>query len=225
MQRVFDIFFSALSLLLLSPLLIPVAIFLKNTGEGEIFYCQNRVGKHGKLFRLYKFSTMLKNSPNMKAGTVTIKDDPRILPSGKFFRKTKINELPQLLNIFLGDMSVIGPRPLTEQTFNSYSLEVQKAVEKVKPGLSGIGSIVFRNEEDILCCDVSPIDFYKNVIAPYKGALEQWYVQNQSVKIYFTAIFVTAWLIISPKSTVVWRAFPQLPAPPRSLAGSLNYQF
>ena len=111
MQRLFDIIFSGIALVLLSPLLLPLMFILRVTGEGEIFFPQSRVGRGGKHFKLYKFATMLKDSPNMGTGTVTVKNDPRILPIGGFLRKTKVNELPQLINIFNGDMSVIGPRP------------------------------------------------------------------------------------------------------------------
>ena len=100
-----------MALVLLSPLLLPLMFILRVTGEGEIFFPQSRVGRGGKDFKLYKFATMLKDSPNMGTGTVTVKNDPRVLPMGGFLRKTKINELPQLINIFNGDMSVIGPRP------------------------------------------------------------------------------------------------------------------
>ena len=117
MVRFFDIFFSGLALIVLSPLLVPVVIILKFTGEGEVFYLQDRVGKDGKIFKLMKFATMLKDSPNMGTGTVTVKDDPRVLPFGKFLRKTKINELPQLLNILKGDISIIGWRPQTKKYY------------------------------------------------------------------------------------------------------------
>ena len=144
MERFLDILFSGLALLALSPLLVPIVIILKFSGEGEVFFFQERIGKDGKLFKLYKFATMLKDSPNLGTGTVTMRDDPRVLPVGKFLRKTKINELPQLLNIFLGDMSVIGPRPLTAQTFGSYSDNTKAVISQVRPGLSGVGSIIFR---------------------------------------------------------------------------------
>ena len=114
MKRFFDIVLSGLAILCLSPLLIPVVIILKLTGEHYIFYTQERIGLGGKPFGLLKFATMLKNSPNMGAGDITTHNDPRVLPFGRILRKTKINELPQLFNIFLGDMSIIGPRPLTE---------------------------------------------------------------------------------------------------------------
>ena len=112
MERFFDVFLSSIALIFLSPLLLPIIIILKLTGEGEVFFMQERIGRNGRLFKLIKFATMLKNSPNLGTGTVTMKHDPRILPVGKFLRKTKINELPQLLNILLGDMSVVGPRLL-----------------------------------------------------------------------------------------------------------------
>ena len=136
MERFFDIVFSGLALLMLSPLLVPIVLILKFSGEGEVFFLQKRIGKGGRVFKLFKFATMLKDSPNIGTGTVTMKGDPRILPVGKFLRKTKINELPQLLNIFFGDMSVIGPRPLTVQTFGCYSESTQDVVKQVRPGLS-----------------------------------------------------------------------------------------
>ena len=152
MQRFFDIVFSGIALVLLSPLLLPLIFILRVTGEGEIFFPQSRVGRGGKNFKLYKFATMLKDSPNMGTGTVTVKNDPRVLPMGGFLRKTKINELPQLINIFNGDMSVIGPRPQTQRCFDAFPLSSQNEIIKVRPGLSGIGSIIFRNEEDMISC-------------------------------------------------------------------------
>ena len=223
MQRIFDIFFSGIALLLLSPFLIPICIILRFTGEGEVFYLQERIGRGGKTFKLFKFATMLKNSPNIGTGTVTVKSDPRVLPIGKFLRKSKINELPQLLNIFVGDMSVIGPRPLTKQTFAAYSEEIQNAVKQVRPGLSGIGSIIFRGEEDILANHDGALGFYSDVIAPYKGSLECWYVAHQGLATYFKCIIVTVLVVLFPKSTVAWRLFAQLPVPPETLRQPLNY--
>jgi lipopolysaccharide/colanic/teichoic acid biosynthesis glycosyltransferase len=150
MLRLLDIVFALLALIVLSPLLIPVAIVLRFTGEGEIFFLQDRIGLGGEPFGLYKFATMLKNSPNVGTGTVTVKDDPRVLPVGRFLRKTKINELPQLLNILKGDMSVVGPRPQTRRCFDAFPADSQAEIIKVRPGLSGIGSIVFRGEEDMM---------------------------------------------------------------------------
>ena len=223
MERFLDIFFSGLALLLLSPLLVTIVIILKCTGEGEVFFMQERMGRHGELFKLFKFATMLKDSPNLGTGTVTMRGDPRVLPVGKFLRKTKINELPQLLNIFFGDMSVIGPRPLTTQTFASYSNITQDIIKEVRPGLSGVGSIIFRGEEDLMYGATASVDFYDNVIAPYKGALEEWFVSNKGLYIYFVAIFITIWTILFPKTKAAWKVFRGLPEPPEELKSALNY--
>ena len=223
MIRFFDIAFSGLALLILSPLLLPTVIILKLTGEGEIFFSQERIGESGKVFNLFKFATMLKDSPFMGTGTVTMKADPRVLPVGKFLRKSKINELPQLVNIFLGQISVIGPRPLTDQTFGLYSGETQKTITTVKPGLSGIGSVIFRGEEEIMYDATASVSFYKDVIAPYKGSLEKWFIANQGLYVYFVLIFLTIWVIICPKTSAPWKVFKDLPEPPDSLKSHLNY--
>ena len=223
MERFFDVLFSMLALLVLSPLLVLIMLVLKATGEGEVFFLQERIGKSGKVFHLYKFATMLKNSPNIGTGTITVKGDPRVLPVGKVLRKSKINELPQLLNVLRGDMSVIGPRPLTAQTFGSYSSATQAVVREVRPGLSGVGSIIFRGEEDILHGASASVDFYNNVIAPYKGSVEEWYVENKGLHTYFLAILVTVWSVLIPTSSLAWRVFKNLPEPPQQLKQALNY--
>jgi lipopolysaccharide/colanic/teichoic acid biosynthesis glycosyltransferase len=220
MQRLLDVILSGLALLVLSPLLVPIAILLRLTGEGEIFYPQERVGRGGVKFKLFKFATMLKNSPSIGTGTVTVKNDPRILPMGHFLRKTKINELPQLLNIFLGDMSVVGPRPQTQRCFDAFTAVQQRSIVQVRPGLSGIGSIFFRNEEDMLHGRADSVRFYDEVIAPYKGALEEWYVANQGLYTYVMCIVVTAWVVLFPKSEVMWKVFGNLPQPPQELCGT-----
>lgn len=219
MQRFFDMFFSGLALIVLSPLLVPIAIFLRLSGEGEVFFAQQRVGLNGRKFNLLKFATMLKDSPNIGTGTVTVKNDPRILPFGRFLRKSKINELPQLLNILFGDMSVVGPRPQAPRCFEAFPVDVQNQIVKVRPGLSGIGSIIFRDEESLLHSANDPVIFYDTVIAPYKGELEKWYIENQSLKNYFLIIFVTAWVVLFSGSRIIWKVFPNLPAAPKELAG------
>lgn len=222
MQRFFDIIFSGLALVVLSPFLIPIAIALRVSGEGEIFYVQQRIGKDGELFGLMKFATMLKDSPNMAMGTVTVKNDPRVLPFGGFLRKTKINELPQLLNIFLGDMSVIGPRPQTERCFLAFPQSSQDAIVHVKPGLSGIGSIVFRDEESILDNpEIDRLKFYDEVIAPYKGELEQWYVKHHNLYTYFMLIGLTVWVVLFSDSKVYNVIFKDLPIPSGNLVGKI----
>ena len=222
MNRFFDILFSGIALLILSPMLLLIVIILRFSGEGEIFFLQERIGKSGKKFKLFKFATMLKNSPKIGTGTVTMKNDPRVLPVGIFLRKTKINELPQLLNILSGDMSIIGPRPLTVETFGAYSESTQNTIKQVRPGLSGIGSIIFRGEEEIMHGATASVDFYANVIAPYKGALEEWFVSNKSLYIYFMSIFVTAWAVFFPSTKMAWRVFKDLPKPPTELKQLLD---
>lgn len=223
MQRCFDILFAGLAVIFLSPLLVPIALLLRFTGEGEIFFLQERIGKGGRPFNLFKFATMLKNSPNIATGTVTVKGDTRILPVGKFLRKTKINELPQLFNILLGDMSLVGPRPLTKQTFSAYAPETQAVVLRVRPGLSGIGSVIFRDEENMLHGQHDALEYYHHVVAPYKGAVERWYVENNRFSNYFAIILATVWVVIHPRSTLAWRLFPTLPPPPRELQATLSH--
>lgn len=218
MQRFFDIVFSGLALLVLSPLLIPIMIVLKLTGEGEIFYVQQRVGKGGKMFGLLKFATMLKDSPNIGSGTITVKNDPRVLPMGGFLRKTKINELPQLINILKGDMSVIGPRPQDNRCFIVFDEKDQESIKKVRPGLSGVGSIIFRDEESLLDGqeDLKAKEaFYDDVISPYKGKVESWYVEHQSIGMYFKLIWMTVLAVLSPNASMSFEEayddFPKLP--------------
>ena len=223
MTRILDIILSGLALLILCPLLLPLAAILRLTGEGEVFFVQKRVGRNGGYFGLYKFATMLKNSPNMGSGTVTLKDDPRVLPVGKFLRTTKINELPQLLNIFLGDMSIVGPRPQTRRCFDAFPKQSQGAILQVRPGLSGLGSIAFRGEEDMIDASSDPDRFYDEVIMPYKGRLEEWYVANKSLAVYVKVIFVTAVVVLVPSSQSLWSIFDDLPDPPAELRESLKW--
>lgn len=217
-KRFFDIFFSALALGILSPLFILICIGLLLSGEHYIFYFQKRIGYKNKPFFIWKFATMLKNSPNIGTGIHTTRKDPRILPMGEFLRKTKINELPQIINILKGDMSIVGPRPLVDKTFEPYPEHVKAIIYNVKPGLTGIGSIVFRDEERLLSeTKLSLEDFYKSHISPYKGELELWNQKNLSFYNDFMLIFLTAWVIISPKSQLVYRIFKDLPIRPQEL--------
>jgi lipopolysaccharide/colanic/teichoic acid biosynthesis glycosyltransferase len=198
MQRFFDILFSGLAILVFSPFLILIICTLRFTGEGEVFFCQARVGKNRVNFGLLKFATMLKNSEKIGAGTVTLKDDFRVLPIGKLLRKTKLNELPQLFNILLGDMSIIGPRPLHNKQFSFYSIEDQDIIASIRPGLSGVGSIIFRDEEKILQNSNDPDNTYREAITPKKAALEKWYVKNKSIGLYFKLILMTVIAIFLP---------------------------
>jgi|TARA_Y100000385_G_C13055854_1_gene621912 lipopolysaccharide/colanic/teichoic acid biosynthesis glycosyltransferase len=211
-KRIFDILVSFVSILLLIPLFIPIMLILKLTGEGEIFYFQERVGLNNKTIKIFKFATMLKNSEQMGSGIYTAKNDPRILPFGNFLRKTKINELPQIINILNGDISLVGPRPLIRKTFELYNDEEQKIIFSMKPGLTGIGSIVFRNEEEILNnANMDLEEFYEKYITPYKAQLELWYKKNQSFLCDLQIIFLTSWAILFKESRLPWIIFKDLP--------------
>lgn len=212
-KRFFDIVFALAALIILLPLFVPIVILLLLTGEHEVFFRQERVGYHNKIFRIWKFATMLKNSPNMGSGDVTTRNDPRVTFMGKFLRISKLNELPQVINILTGDMSFVGPRPLMKAGFDRYSDEMKEKVYRARPGLTGIGSIVFRDEELIITqSPLPPHECYRQVILPYKGAVEVWYQQHFSFYTDFMILFLTAWQIISPKSELVYKVFPSLPA-------------
>ncbi len=212
-KRFLDIIVSLIAFILLSPIFIPIIIILKLSAEGEVFYFQERYGIHNSKFKIWKFATMLKNSMNIGTGSITLQNDYRVTKVGFFLRKTKINELPQIINIFKGDLSLVGPRPLVTKTFTAYNDEVQSKIYNVKPGLTGIGSIVFRDEESILSAikDEDPHRFYKRVIAPYKGELEMWYQSNCSFFLDLQLIFMTAWVILVPKSKLYEKWFKDLP--------------
>ncbi len=215
--RFFDILFSSLALIVFSPLLIPIVVILKFTGEGEVFYFQERIGKKGRPFKLIKFATMLKNSHNIGPGEITLPNDSRVLPLGKFLRKTKINELPQLINILKGDLSVIGWRPQTLKYYNAFGVNNQKIISPIPPGLSGIGSIIFRHEEAIFEKIDNPVEFDLKIITPYKGELEKWYVVNKNLKLYFELIFITIIVVLFTDKFNVYKYYTTLPKPPKEL--------
>jgi lipopolysaccharide/colanic/teichoic acid biosynthesis glycosyltransferase len=209
--RFFDILFSLSATFCCLLICAPIALILRFSGEGKVFYKQERVGRYGKVFSLLKFATMLKNSPSIGAGEITLKDDPRVLPFGRFLRKTKINELPQLLNILYGQISVVGPRPMVPNTFLKYSPEAQLELKKVKPGLTGIGSIIFRDEEKFLEGKTNPRKFYDQHIIPFKNKLELWFVKNNTTSNYFKMIFATVLVVFFPRSNFATRLFPSIP--------------
>jgi lipopolysaccharide/colanic/teichoic acid biosynthesis glycosyltransferase len=214
MPRIIDVFLSLVALLLLLPFFVPVVIILVLTGEHKVFYLQRRVGHQNREFKIIKFATMHSNSPNMGAGSLTLKNDPRVLPFGFLLRKTKINELPQILNIIAGDLSIVGPRPQMLVDFEKYSKDVQGRIYNLRPGLTGIGSIVFRDEESLISAaseQENPHDYYKRVIAPYKGELEMWYQDRRSFILDLQLIILTAWVMVSPKTRLYERWFSDLP--------------
>jgi len=218
MTRLLDILLSFTALLVFFPFGIVIALILRFTGEGEIFYIQDRIGKNGRHFGLLKFATMLKNSPSIGAGDITVKNDSRVLPVGRFLRKTKINEIPQLINILIGDISVVGPRPQTPKNFEYFPPQGKKIILSMRPGLTGIGSIVFRDEETIVANSGKTIEAcYYELIGPYKAKLEEWYCKRQNTVTYFLLIMITAWVIVCPRSEIYRRIWPSLPPLPDEL--------
>ena len=209
-KRLFDIFFSFLGLIILSPLLLPVMIILKLTGEHEIFYFQKRVGYKNQDFFIWKFATMVKDSPNIGTGEITLRNDPRVTKVGKFLRMTKINELPQIINVLKGDMSLVGPRPLVKKSFDLYPSEVQRLVYDSKPGITGIGSVIFRDEEKILSESTDMRHSYWQIFQ-YKGKVESWYHRHRNFLTDILILFLTAWYVPFPQSKLVYRVFPELP--------------
>lgn len=211
-KRCIDFSIALLTLLLLLPLFVPIVIIQKFTAEGHIFYFQKRIGLRNKYFNIWKFATMLLDSPNLGTGSITLRNDPRVTPLGKYLRITKINELPQIINVLKGDMSIVGPRPLVDKTFNAYSEEIRDKIYNSKPGITGIGSIIFRDEEELISnSNLPPHEFYKQTIAPYKGAVEMWYNENKSTWTDFKIIIATACVIVNPNSNVIYDWFLGIP--------------
>lgn len=220
-KRTFDFLAALFGFLLILPLFLVVMVLLKLTGEGEVFYLQERMGLNNKPFFIYKFATMLKDSPNMGNKNLTVRNDPRITKFGKLLRITKINELPQILNVIKGDMALVGPRPLLAASFVKYSPQIQAIIYKSQPGITGIGSLIFRDEERLVTTykelGKDPLEYYKTYIYPYKGALEQWYYHNASLIVDFKILFLTFWSLVYRDSKVVYRTFKDLPSKPESL--------
>lgn len=195
MKRIFDILVSGIGLLCLSPLLLIVAIWIKLDSPGPIFYRQVRVGRYNKDFRIFKFRSMRIGSD--KGSLVTIGGrDPRITRSGYFIRKFKIDELPQLINVFIGDMSLVGPRPEVRHYVNYWTPE-QMHVLDVRPGITDPASIKFRNENELLAMAEDPEKYYIEVIMQEKIKLYLDYVKNSSFWYDIKLIFQTFWVIIT----------------------------
>jgi lipopolysaccharide/colanic/teichoic acid biosynthesis glycosyltransferase len=220
--RGFDLISSLAALVVLSPLMVMVAIVLRLSGEGEVLYRQVRIGRRGREFQLIKFVTMMKNSPTMGSGELTLPNDPRVLPMGKLLRKTKLNELPQLWNIVTGDLSLIGPRPQTRRYYECYRPEDRAWIDRIRPGLSGVGSILFRNEESLLAKTHDPVAFDNQVITPYKGQVEHWFAVNQSITLYFELIITTLLVVMLPYSGLHQRLLRRVPPPPPALSELLE---
>jgi len=223
-KRICDFLVALVLLLLLSPILIPIVIGLRFTGEGEIFYKQNRVGFKQKNFGILKFATMLKDSPNIGTGDITLRNDPRVTPMGGWLRKTKINELPQILNVLLGDLSLVGPRPLMPVSFEMYTDEVKAIIYESRPGITGIGSLVYRDEEALVSAvtdgGADPRAYYQDAIYPYKGQLESWYYKNNGFLTDFKILLGTALSLVNSDKNWAKSFFSDLPTRPDNLEPS-----
>lgn len=218
-KRFIDIILSLTAILILFPVLLIIAIILFFSGEGEVLYLQDRIGYKNRPFKIWKFVTMQKNSSNMGTGSITLRNDTRVLPVGRFLRKTKINEIPQLFNILLGTMSIVGARPLMKIDFIKFSPDIQSFIYSTRPGLTGISSIIFRDEERLLSeATLPPQEYYAKYISPFKGELELWYQTHLSLYTDLMIVFLTAWVILFPNSNLVYLVFRNLPKRPIELS-------
>ena len=202
MKRFLDIVCAIIGLTLLIPLLLPLVVLLRLTGEGKVFYRQERMGFRQRPFFILKFATMLENSPSIGSGDITLRDDPRVLPVGRILRKTKMNELPQLWNVLIGEMSLVGPRPLTVNQFGLYSADIAAVIAKAKPGITGVSALVFRDEERFLAGCANPREYYSQVLLPRKAKLESWYSENRTFLIDVIVLFLTACVVMRPSSRI-----------------------
>lgn len=193
MKRLFDFLFSGIGLLFLLPLFLVTAILIKMESRGPVFFVQQRTGKDFKSFKLYKFRTMIADAPR-QGPLITSKDDPRITRIGKFLRKTKIDELPQLWNVFKGDMSFVGPRPEVSKYIEMFRDEYREIL-KVKPGITDFAAIQFRDEENVLKRFKNPEDGYIKEILPTKINLYKKYLRERGLLTDMKLIFLTLWKI------------------------------
>jgi len=178
-KRLFDITFSAIGLILLSPLLLMVALLVRVTSKGPIFFCQERMGRNFKPFQIYKFRTMVVDAPKL-GGQITAGRDPRITTVGHFLRATKIDEMPQLFNVLRGDMSFVGPRPEVPRYVEQFRDDYSELL-KVRPGITDIASLKYRHESELLGASSDPEATYVNEVLPDKIALGKEYLQRQSL--------------------------------------------
>lgn len=194
MKQLFDIFFSFLGLMFTSPILLTISIWIKFDSKGSVFFRQERIGKNEVPFRIFKFRTMYVGSD--KKGLLTIGDkDSRVTKSGQFLRKTKLDELPQLINVLLGDMSFVGPRPEVKKYVDFYTVE-QKAIFQVRPGITDVASIEYMDEVEVLAKSEYPEKTYIEEIMPHKLALNLAYLKRRNLFTDIGLIFKTLFKIV-----------------------------
>ena len=190
LKRITDIFISLFGLIILSPLFLIIAIIIKTESPGPVFFRQVRVGKDEIKFQIFKFRTMKINSEN-NGPNITVKDDKRITPLGNYLRKYKLDELPQLINVLSGDMSLVGPRPEVPKFVDLYPDPIKKKVFSVRPGITDPASIIFRNENELLAQIPDPEKYYTENIMPEKLRYYVEYIENRNFLLDFNIIVNT----------------------------------
>lgn len=196
MIRVVDFLFSLIGLIILSPIFLIIALFIKFGSKGPVFYKQLRIGLNGVEFEVYKFRTMRLNAD--KLGLITVGGrDPRVTPIGYYLRKYKLDEIPQLINVLIGQMSIVGPRPEVKKYVDLYTIE-QRKVLSIRPGITDWASIYYRNENVILEKSKNPEDDYINIILPDKIKYNLIFIGNIGLTEYFKIILFTFWRIFFP---------------------------
>ena len=195
LKRLFDIAASCIGLLLLAPVLLGIAVWIKRDSPGPVFFRQQRIGRHGEPFRIYKFRSMRQDNAGLQ---ITVGADDRITRSGHFIRAYKLDELPQLINVLLGDMSIVGPRPEVPRYVALYPADVRAEVLSVRPGITDLASVQYRSESDLLAASSDPERTYTTVILPAKLALYQQYVRQRSLWLDVRIICVTFGILFKP---------------------------
>lgn len=195
LKRLFDIAASAIGLLLLAPVLLGIAIWIKRDSPGPVFFRQERIGRHGQPFRIYKFRSMRQDNTGLQ---ITVGEDARITRSGRFIRAYKLDELPQLINVLLGDMSLVGPRPEVPRYVALYPAEVRAEVLSVRPGITDLASVQYRSESMLLAQSSNPEQTYVDTILPAKLALCRQYVRERSFWLDLRIIGMTLGILLKP---------------------------
>jgi lipopolysaccharide/colanic/teichoic acid biosynthesis glycosyltransferase len=205
LKRAFDIFASGIGLILLSPLLLPAAVLVKLTSRGPVLFRQERMGRGGRPFFIFKFRTMVADAPRL-GGQITAGDDPRITKIGKFLRKTKLDELPQLFNVLRGDMSLVGPRPEVRKYVEMFAADYEEIL-RVRPGITDLASIKYRDEAAVLGAATDPNRAYVEAVLPEKIRLAKEYVRRQS---FFLDIWIIFGTIFSVAADLLFKQKPNM---------------
>ena len=195
LKRLFDIAASCIGLLLLAPVLLGIAVWIKRDSPGPVFFRQQRIGRHGEPFRIYKFRSMRQDNAGLQ---ITVGADDRITRSGHFIRAYKLDELPQLINVLLGDMSIVGPRPEVPRYVALYPADVRAEVLSVRPGMTDLASVQYRSESTLLAQSSNPEQTYVDTILPAKLALCRQYVRERSFWLDLRIIGMTLGILLKP---------------------------